>query len=150
MPWSPTSSPERLSRSTIQGAKDNDIVLVEGQGSLITRLLRRHARPAARVLPDALILCHQVSATTSALSRPRAVGEDPSYTEMIEIYERAAHPVHPTKVIGSAQHVDMTRARRAGLSQERQRRRGYRRRSGAFDSDLLVDAIIGRRCQKND
>jgi uncharacterized NAD-dependent epimerase/dehydratase family protein len=51
--------------------------------------------------PDALILCHQATRDYIGDYHGREPWvKIPSYTEMIDIYERAAHPVHPTKVIG--------------------------------------------------
>src|SRR5207237_9972137 len=87
---------------TIEGAKDHDIVLVEGQGSLI------HPGYSGVTLgllhgscPDALILCHQVTRDFIGDYHGREPWvRIPSYVEMIDIYESAAQPVHPTKVIG--------------------------------------------------
>src|SRR2546428_3787075 len=86
----------------LQGAKDNDIVLVEGQGSLI------HPGYSGVTLgllhgscPDGLILCHQVTRDYIGDYHGREPWvKIPSYSELIEIHERAAQPVHPTKVIG--------------------------------------------------
>ncbi len=86
----------------LQGAKDHDIVLVEGQGSLI------HPGYSGVTLgllhgacPDALILCHQASRDYIGDYHGREPWvKIPSYTELIDIYERAARPVYPTKVIG--------------------------------------------------
>lgn len=86
----------------LEGAKGNDIVLVEGQGSLIhpgysgVTLGLMHG-----ACPDALILCHQVTRDFIGDYHGRAPWvKIPPYTELIDIYERAARPVHPTKVIG--------------------------------------------------
>src|SRR5213083_1653851 len=86
----------------LEGAKGNDIVLVEGQGSLI------HPGYSGVTLgllhgscPDALILCHQVTRDYIGDYHGREPWvRIPSYSELIEIHERAAQPVHPTKVIG--------------------------------------------------
>ncbi|HEV8304210.1 MAG TPA: DUF1611 domain-containing protein, partial [Gemmatimonadales bacterium] len=86
----------------LQGAKDADIVLVEGQGSLI------HPGYSGVTLgllhgacPDALILCHQATRDFIGDYHGREPWVPiPSYSELIDIYERAARPVHPTKVIG--------------------------------------------------
>ena len=86
----------------LQGAVDADVVLVEGQGSLI------HPGYSGVTLgllhgscPDALILCHQ--ATREFVGDYH--GQEPwvripPLAELVEIYERAAAPVRPTKVIG--------------------------------------------------
>jgi uncharacterized NAD-dependent epimerase/dehydratase family protein len=134
---------------TIQGAKDNDIVLVEGQGSLI------HPGYSGVTLgllhgscPDALILCHQVTRDYIGDYHGREPWvKIPPYPELIEIYEQAAEPVHPTRVIGiclntydmdeQAAHEACARAAdETGLPATDPVR---------FESDALVDAIIGAR-----
>src|SRR5258708_31673516 len=86
----------------LEAAKDADIILVEGQGSLIPpgysglRLGLLHG-----CCPDALILCHQATRDYIGDYHGREPWvRIPSYRELIDIYERAAVPVHPTKVIG--------------------------------------------------
>jgi len=134
---------------TIQGAKDNDIVLVEGQGSLI------HPGYSGVTLgllhgscPDALILCHQVTRDYIGDYHGREPWvKIPSYTEMIEIYERAAHPVHPTKVIGiclNTYDMDESAAREA-VARAAEETGLPVTDPVRFESDLLVDAIIGAR-----
>src|SRR6267378_3285805 len=134
---------------TIQGAKDNDIVLVEGQGSLI------HPGYSGVTLgllhgscPDALIRCHQVTLDYIGDYHGREPWVNiPSYTEMIEIYERAAHPVHPTKVIGiclNTYDMDESAARKA-VAKAAEETGLPATDPVRFDSDLLVDAIIGAR-----
>jgi len=98
--------------------------------------------------PDALILCHQVTRDYIGDYHGREPWvKIPSYTEMIEIYERAAHPV-----ASDEGHRDLPQHVRHG----RERARAGCRKSGRgdglpatdpvrFDSDLLVDAIIGAR-----
>ncbi|MGH7673323.1 MAG: DUF1611 domain-containing protein [Gemmatimonadales bacterium] len=86
----------------LEGAKDADIVLVEGQGSLI------HPGYSGVTLgllhgacPDALILCHQATRDYIGDYHGREPWvKIPSYTELIDMYERVARPVHPTKVLG--------------------------------------------------
>jgi uncharacterized NAD-dependent epimerase/dehydratase family protein len=130
----------------LQGAKDNEIVLVEGQGSLI------HPGYSGVTLgllhgscPDALILCHQVTRDYIGDYHGREPWvKIPSYVEMIDIYERAAQPVHPTKVIGiclntydmdesAAREAVATAAEETGLPATDPVR---------FDSAPLVDAIV--------
>jgi uncharacterized NAD-dependent epimerase/dehydratase family protein len=134
---------------TIQGAKDHDIVLVEGQGSLI------HPGYSGVTLgllhgscPDALILCHQATRDYIGDYHGREPWvKIPSYTEMIEIYERAAHPVHPTKVIGICLNTyDMTeRAAREAIAKAADETGLPATDPVRFDSAVLVDAIIGAR-----
>ncbi|HTR20981.1 MAG TPA: DUF1611 domain-containing protein [Gemmatimonadales bacterium] len=86
----------------LEAAQDADVILVEGQGSLI------HPGYSGVTLgllhgscPDALILCHQTTRDYIGDYHGREPWvKIPSYREMIDIYERAAHPVHPTRVIG--------------------------------------------------
>lgn len=86
----------------LEGARDADIVLVEGQGSLI------HPGYSGVTLgllhgscPDALILCHQATRDTIGDYHGREPWVNiPPLPELVEIYERAAAPVRPTKVIG--------------------------------------------------
>ena len=86
----------------LEAAKDADIVLVEGQGSLI------HPGYSGVTLgllhgscPDALILCHQATRTYIGDYHGREPWvKIPPLPELVEIYERAAAPVRPAKVIG--------------------------------------------------
>lgn len=132
----------------LQGARDADIVLVEGQGSLI------HPGYSGVTLgllhgacPDALILCHQ--ATRDYIGDYH--GKEPwvripPLPELIEIYERAAAPVRPTKVIGVCLNtfgLDEPRAREAVARAARE--------TGLpaidpvrFDPAPLVDVIVKR------
>ncbi len=86
----------------LRGAKDHDIVLVEGQGSLI------HPGYSGVTLgllhgscPDVMILCHQASRDFIGDYHGREPWvRIPPLTELIAIYEQAAAPVHPSRVIG--------------------------------------------------
>jgi D-glutamate N-acetyltransferase len=134
---------------TIQGAKDNDIVLVEGQGSLI------HPGYSGVTLgllhgscPDALILCHQVTRDYIGDYHGREPWvKIPPYTELIDIYETAAEPVHPTKVIGICLNTyDMDeRAAREACARAADETGLPATDPVRFESDSLVDAIIGAR-----
>ena len=91
-------------RLVLEGAQDADVVLLEGQGSLIhpgdsgvTLGLLHGACPAS------MILCHQASR--------RVIGEYhgasawvpiPPLPQIVRIYEDAARPLRPAKVIGIA------------------------------------------------
>jgi len=105
-------------RLVLEGAVGADVVLVEGQGSLI------HPGYSGVTLgllhgscPDGLILCHQ--ATRDSIGDYHGRGpwvRIPPLPEVIEIYERAAAPVRPAKVIGIALNtfdLDEARAREA-------------------------------------
>jgi len=105
----------------LQGAVDADVVLVEGQGSLI------HPGYSGVTLgllhgscPDALILCHQATRDFIGDYHGREPWvRIPPLAELVEIYERAAAPVRPTKVIGICLNTfDMTEAAaRAAVAQ---------------------------------
>ena len=130
----------------LQGAKGNDIVLVEGQGSLI------HPGYSGVTLgllhgscPDALILCHQATRDFIGDYHGRAPWvKIPSYTEMIDIYERAARPVHPTKVIGICLNTyDMDeRAAREAIAKAAQETGLPATDPVRFESGPMVDAIV--------
>jgi uncharacterized NAD-dependent epimerase/dehydratase family protein len=85
----------------LRGAKDSDIVLVEGQGSLI------HPGYSGVTLgllhgscPDAMILCHQSSRDYIGDYHGRAPWvKIPPLPDLIRIYEDAARPVRESKVI---------------------------------------------------
>ncbi|MGH7674189.1 MAG: DUF1611 domain-containing protein [Gemmatimonadales bacterium] len=86
----------------LQGAKDADIVLVEGQGSLIhpgysgVTLSLLHGS-----VPDAMILCHQATRDFIGDYHGREPWMPiPPLPELVEIYERAAGWIRPSKVIG--------------------------------------------------
>ncbi len=129
----------------LQGARDADIVLLEGQGSLI------HPGYSGVTLgllhgacPDGLILCHQATRDFIGDYHGREPWvRIPPLPELVEIYERAAAPVRPTKVLGVCLNtLDMT---------EREAQAAVRRAAVEtglpttdpvrFDPGPLVDAI---------
>ena len=84
----------------LEGSKDADIVLVEGQGSLnhpgysgVTCGLLHGA------CPDALILCHQASREYIGDYRTAAWLRIPPLSEYVRLYETVAGFVHPTRTI---------------------------------------------------
>jgi len=87
-------------RVTLEAAEGADIVLVEGQGSLVhpafsgVSLGLMHGS-----LPHAMILCAQPSRTT--VNRHPWVPL-PSLRELIRLYEQVAEPLRPSPVIGIA------------------------------------------------
>lgn len=130
----------------LEAAKDADIILVEGQGSLI------HPGYSGVTLgllhgccPDALILCHQATREFIGDYHGREPWvKIPPLADLVDIYERAAAPVHPTKVIGiclntydmsdvQAQQAVARAAQDTGLPVTDPVR---------FDSAPLVDAIV--------
>jgi uncharacterized NAD-dependent epimerase/dehydratase family protein len=130
----------------LQGATNADIVLVEGQGSLI------HPGYSGVTLgllhgscPDALILCHQATRDYIGDYHGREPWVPiPSYRELIDIYERAAAPVHPTKVIGICLNTyDMDDAAARAAIEKATAETGLPATDPVrFDSAPLVDAII--------
>jgi len=130
----------------LQGARGNDIVLVEGQGSLIhpgysgVTLGLMHG-----ACPDALILCHQ--STRDFIGDYH--GRDPwvripPLPELIDIHERAARPVHPTKVIGICLNTfDMDEAAAREAVARAEQETGLPATDPVrFAATPLVDAII--------
>lgn len=86
-----------------KGAKDADVVLVEGQGSInhpgysgVTLGLMHGA------CPDAMILCHQASRQYIGDYRAASWLRIPPLSEYVRLYEAIGSAVHPTKVIGIA------------------------------------------------
>jgi uncharacterized NAD-dependent epimerase/dehydratase family protein len=92
---------------TLQGAKDADIVLVEGQGSILhpgysgVSLGLLHGS-----LPHALIACHM---PTRATFRHNAWLKIPPITDVIALHEAMANPLRPVRTIGvSLNTVEMS------------------------------------------
>jgi D-glutamate N-acetyltransferase len=88
-------------RLVLEGSREADIVLVEGQGSI------NHPGYSAVTLglmhgscPDAMILCHQSTREYIGDYRPAAWLRIPPLSEYIRLYETIGSAVHPTKVIG--------------------------------------------------
>ena len=83
----------------LEGAKNHDLLIVEGQGSLVhpgysgVTLSLLHGS-----MPDAMIFCHQPSREMVA----RYSVPLPSLSEMIAQYEMLAAPIKPAKVVGLA------------------------------------------------
>ncbi len=134
-------------RLVLQGAENADIVLVEGQGSLI------HPGYSGVTLgllhgscPDGLILCHQ--ATREFIADYRPGGEPwlriPPLADLVRLHEDAARPVHPTKVIGICLNTfDMTdRAAREAMERAAAETGLPATDPVRFDPAPLVDAII--------
>jgi uncharacterized NAD-dependent epimerase/dehydratase family protein len=96
----------------LEGSKDADIVLVEGQGSLnhpgysgVTCGLLHGS------CPDALILCHQATRKYIGDYREAAWLQIPPLAEYVKLYESVANFVHPTRTIGiSLNTYDLTDA----------------------------------------
>jgi uncharacterized NAD-dependent epimerase/dehydratase family protein len=132
-------------RLVLEGAKDADVVLVEGQGSI------NHPGYSGVTLgllhgscPDALILCHQVTREYLGDYRQAAWLRIPPLTDYIRLYETIGSAVHPTKVIGiSLNTFDMTDADARRACETAARDTGLPATDPVrFDSAPLVDAIV--------
>jgi uncharacterized NAD-dependent epimerase/dehydratase family protein len=135
-------------RLVLEGAKDADVILVEGQGSI------NHPGYSGVTLgllhgscPDALILCHQSSREYIGDYRRAAWLRIPPLPEYIKLYETIGSAVHPTKVIGiSLNTYDMTDAEARQACEAAARETGLPATDPVrFDPAPLVDAIVNAR-----
>jgi uncharacterized NAD-dependent epimerase/dehydratase family protein len=135
-------------RLVLEGSKDADVVLVEGQGSI------NHPGYSGVTLgllhgscPDALILCHQCTREYIGDYRRAAWLRIPPLTEYIRLYESIASAVHPTKVIGiSLNTYDMTDAEARRACEAAARETGLPATDPVrFDAAPLVDAVVSAR-----
>jgi uncharacterized NAD-dependent epimerase/dehydratase family protein len=131
-------------RLVLEGAKDADVVLVEGQGSL------NHPGYSAVTLgllhgscPDAMILCHQSTREYIGDYREAAWLRIPPLSEYIRLYETIGSAVHPTKVIGiSLNTYDMTHEEARRACEAATRETGLPATDPVrFDSKPLLDAV---------
>jgi uncharacterized NAD-dependent epimerase/dehydratase family protein len=102
----------------LEGAQEADIVLLEGQGSVIhpgysgVTLGLLHGS-----VPDGLILCHQSTRDYIGDYHGRAPWvKIPPLKELVAIYERAAAPVRPTRVLGICLNTFDLNEREAGAA----------------------------------
>jgi D-glutamate N-acetyltransferase len=137
-------------RLVLEGAKDADVVLVEGQGSI------NHPGYSGVTLgllhgscPDALILCHQVTREYLGDYRQAAWLRIPPLTEYVRLYETIGSAVHPTKVIGiSLNTYDITDADARRACEAASRETGLPATDPVrFDPAPLVDAVVGARAR---
>jgi len=138
-------------RLVLEGARDADIVLVEGQGSInhpgysgVTLGLLHGA------CPDALILCHQCTREYIGDYRQAAWLRIPPLIEYIRLYETIGSAVHPTKVIGiSLNTYDMSEAEARRACEAAARETGLPATDPVrFDPAPLVDAVVSARSQR--
>jgi len=132
----------------LQGSKDADIVLVEGQGSI------NHPGYSGVTLsllhgscPDALILCHQASRKYIGDYREGAWVRIPPLTDYIRWYEDIGSAVHPTKVIGICLNTyDLDEpAAKAAIARAEQETGLPCTDPVRFESAPLIDAIVAAR-----
>jgi uncharacterized NAD-dependent epimerase/dehydratase family protein len=131
-------------RLVLEGAKEADIVLVEGQGSI------NHPGYSAVTLgllhgscPDAMILCHQATREYLGDYREAAWLRIPPLSEYIRLYETIGSAVHPTKVIGiSLNTFDMSDEAARRACEAAARETGLPATDPVrFDPKPLVDAV---------
>lgn len=125
----------------LEGAQNHDVLLVEGQGSLVhpgysgVTLSLLHGS-----MPDAMIFCHQPSRDTVA----RYTVPLPSLSEMIAQYESMAAPIKPAKVIGLALNCfDLSEAEALAAIAVAEAETGLPATDVVrFGAEKLVDAIL--------
>ena len=133
-------------RLVLEAAEGNDVVLVEGQGSLVhpgysgVTLGLLHGS-----MPAAMILCHQPS-------RKCVYGGNgayswmplPTLSEAIQLYEGAIAPLRPARVIGiSLNSYDLSDAEARGAVERAQEETGLPATDTVrFGAGALVDAIV--------
>jgi uncharacterized NAD-dependent epimerase/dehydratase family protein len=135
-------------RITLEGARDADIVLVEGQGSI------NHPGYSGVTLgllhgscPDAMILCHQATRQYLGDYRSASWLKMPPLSEYVRLYETIASAVHPSRVIGIALNTfDMDEAAARAACEAATRETGLPATDPVrFDGSPLVDAILQAR-----
>lgn len=134
----------------LEGSRDADVVLVEGQGSI------NHPGYSSVTLgllhgscPDALILCHQSSRLYIGDYREESWLRIPPLVDYVRWYEEIAAAVHPTKVIGVSLNTYDLSDSEARLACERARQETGLPATDPvrFGSAPLVDAIESARAR---
>jgi len=134
----------------LEGSRDADVVLVEGQGSI------NHPGYSSVTLgllhgscPDALILCHQSSRVYIGDYREESWLRIPPLVDYVRWYEEIAAAVHPTKVIGVSLNTYDLSDSEARLACERARQETALPTTDPvrFGSAPLVDAIESARAR---
>lgn len=134
----------------LEGSRDADVVLVEGQGSI------NHPGYSGVTLgllhgscPDALILCHQSSREYIGDYREAAWLRIPPLSEYVRLYETIGSAIHPTKVIGiSLNTYDLADAEARRACAEAARETGLPVTDPVrFDPSPLLDAVTKSRNQ---
>jgi uncharacterized NAD-dependent epimerase/dehydratase family protein len=137
-------------RLVLEGSKDADVVLVEGQGSI------NHPGYSGVTLgllhgscPDALILCHQCSREYIGDYREEAWLRIPPLAEYIRLYETIGSAVHPTRVIAiSLNTYDLSEAEARRACEAAAREKGLPATDLVrFDPAPLGDAVTGARAR---
>jgi uncharacterized NAD-dependent epimerase/dehydratase family protein len=133
---------------TVQGAKDADVVLVEGQGSI------NHPGYSGVTLgllhgscPDALILCHQHTREFIGDYRKAAWLRLPPLADYVRMYEHIGSAVHPTKVVAICLNTyDMDEAAARAACEAATRETGLPCTDPVrFDPAPVIDALVAHR-----
>jgi uncharacterized NAD-dependent epimerase/dehydratase family protein len=128
----------------LEGSRNADIVLVEGQGSI------NHPGYSAVTLgllhgscPDALILCHQSSRMYIGDYREESWLRIPPLADYIRWYEGIGAAVHPTRVVGiSLNTYDLSEAEARRACEQARAETGLPATDPVrFDSAPLIEAI---------
>lgn len=127
-------------RIVLEGAENRDVLIVEGQGSLVhpgysgVTLSLLHGS-----MPDAMIFCHQPSRKIVA----RYTVPLPPINDLIQQYEMLAKPIKPAKVIGIALNCfDLTEMEASRVIEDVEEQTGLPATDVVrFGSEKLVDAI---------
>jgi len=131
-------------RMVLEAAREADVVLVEGQGSLI------HPGYAGVTLgllhgsaPAAMILCHQASRRLVGEYYPSAWVPIPPLADVVRVYEQAAGWIAPSRVIGIALNTyDLAEREAAGAVERAGRETGLPATDPVrFGAAPLLDAI---------
>jgi len=127
---------------TMHAAREADIVLVEGQGSILhpgysgVSLGLLHGS-----LPHALIACHQPTRRTF---RHNAWLEIPPLLDVIDLHERIAAPLRPARTIGvSLNTSDLSDDAARAVIEQTARETGLPTTDPVrYDTQPLVDAVM--------
>jgi uncharacterized NAD-dependent epimerase/dehydratase family protein len=132
----------------LEGSKDADIVLVEGQGSLnhpgysgVTCGLLHGS------CPDGLILCHQATREYIGDYRKASWLRIPPLTDYIKLYETVAGFVHPTKTVAIALNTyDLTELEAKAACEAATRETGLPCTDPVrFDPAPIINAVLEAR-----
>jgi uncharacterized NAD-dependent epimerase/dehydratase family protein len=135
-------------RVTLEGARDADIVLVEGQGSI------NHPGYSGVTIgllhgscPDAMILCHQATRQFIGDYRHASWLKMPPLAEYVRLYETVAAAIHPSRVVGIALNTyDLDEAAARSACEAATRETGLPTTDPIrFDEAPLVNAVLTAR-----
>jgi uncharacterized NAD-dependent epimerase/dehydratase family protein len=129
-------------RLTLEGATKGDIVLVEGQGSIIHPSYSGVTYGLLHgSLPHAMVLCHQPSRTAIAKQEWVPI---PPLPELVRLHEQVAAPLRPAPVIAVALNtVDLSDEDARAAIARAERETGLPATDAVrYDPAPIVDAIL--------